>query len=256
MTGSDVRDTFWVSVVLYGAFAAAVGVANYLAGTTLQTVLNVRSISALILFFGLAICVVAFAVPLLLAARGRLSLPVWPPVSDLENAVGIGAVAFLFARAESISSLLTAPGNLKLWLASFVSQAAFNFGTAFATVGIILPALKKRLPIAPALALSAAAVVVVRGLAVNLTGEQFNYVNAGVVFVYAIGYGLYYLWSRSLFLMALLYHLVQVTGSTAAGVQSGLERFYFWLSPIIIACLVTFIVWRGRYYAAGRFAHF
>ncbi|MGD8719753.1 MAG: hypothetical protein PVH29_13145 [Candidatus Zixiibacteriota bacterium] len=213
-------------------------------------------VAADVIYFVGAVAVVGLALPLWLAARGRLTLPVWPSPGAGDNALGVLAVVFLFARVEMLVAIFAEGRDWGLALATFLGPAALNLAAVTATIGVLLPAFKRRMPVAAAAVLAALAWVVFH-LARTLSFSTRDIPELIVVAVFGLGYALYYFWSRSLLLTAVLQHIVATTALVYGreyAFGAGEASLYFSLAAV--GAYLIFVTLRRRTYAAQRFTHF
>jgi membrane protease YdiL (CAAX protease family) len=244
------KESIAYPLAIFAAFVALVAVANALHGGPAATA------EKALLYVG-AVTVVALAVPLWFAARGRLALPVWPAPGTGDNAFAVLLVVFLFARVEALVAMF---GEGRPWgsaVTTFLGSAALNLAAVTATIGVLLPALKRRMPVASAAVLAAFAFTLYHAAQFRYFADALSVEALVVVAVFGLGYSLYYFWSRSLFLTALLQHMVASTnliywrefGPGEAG-----PVFYYSLA--VLAFFLLVVVAKRRLYAAERFTHF
>jgi membrane protease YdiL (CAAX protease family) len=245
------------AVAIYVAFVVLVAAANLALGGPPEAAAGGRAVAGGLLLFVGAVALAGLAAPLALAARGRLTLPVWATPGTGDKAAAVLLAIFLFARVEMLVAIF---GEGRPWgpaVATFFGPAAIHLASVTATVGVLLPALKRRMPAAPAAILAALAWVVYHAAQFNAYPEGREISHLLVIAVFGLGYALYYFWSRSLLLTALLQHLVATTtfiyhGDYAFGTLDA--PFYF--SIIIVAAFLVVVLLRRRLFAAQRFTHF
>jgi membrane protease YdiL (CAAX protease family) len=247
----------YVAITIYVVFLVLVAVANMILGGPPGTASEGRAVvGGLLLFLG-AVAAAGLAAPLWLAARGRLALPVWPTPRTGDNAAAVLLAIFLFARVEMLVAIF---GEGRPWgpaVATFFGPAAIHLASVTATIGVLLPALKRKMPAAPAAILATLAWVVYHVAQFNLYPEGRDISQLFIIAVFGLGYALYYFWSRSLLMTAILQHLVATTtfiyyGDYAFGAVDA--PFYFSLAAV--GAFLVFVTLRRRTYAAERFTHF
>jgi membrane protease YdiL (CAAX protease family) len=212
--------------------------------------------AGVVLFTG-AVTLAGLALPLGLAARGKMTLPLWPTPGTWDSAVAVLAGVFLFARVEMLAAIVAEGRRWGPAAATFAGAAALHLSSVVATLGVLLPALKRRMAVAPAVVLAALAFA-------GYHLAQFNVFPAGrdaatlfTVFAFGLGYGLYYVWSRSLLLTALLQHLVAgVTLAYRADYRFAGLNLAFVYSAATVVLFLAFAAARKRVYAAERFPYF
>jgi membrane protease YdiL (CAAX protease family) len=239
------------------AFLALVAVANVVSGAAPASAGTIRGALAGVIFFGGAVALVGVAAPLWLGARGRVALPLWPTRRMGDNAAAVLVVVFLFARAEMLVAIVAEGRPAGAALATFLGAAAVHLAAVTATLGVLLPALKSRMPAAPAAVLAALAWTAYHLLQFHFFPAAQSPGQLFVIGVFGLGYALYYFWSRSLLLTFVLQHLVATTTFVYAGDYAfGRANAFFFLSlAVVAAALVAAVVMRRRY-AAERFTYF
>jgi len=257
MRDDEPKTPWGLALAVTLAFLALVAVANVVSGGPPESAAGTRGALAHAIFLGGAVALVGVAAPLWLGARGRLALPLWPTPRTGDNAAAVLVVVFLFARAEMLVAIVAEGRPLGAAVATFLGSAAVHLAAVTATLGVLLPALKGRMPAAPAAVLAALA-----WTAYHLA--QFNFYPAGhhpaqlfVIGVFGLGYALYYFWSRSLLLTFVLQHLVATTTFVYAGDYAfGRGGAFFVLSLAIVVVALAAAVTGRRRYAAERFTYF
>jgi membrane protease YdiL (CAAX protease family) len=245
------------AVSVYVVFVILAAAANLVFGGPPAVAPAGRAVAGNLLLFVGAVALAGLAAPLVLAARGRLSLPVWPAPGTGDNAAAVLLVIFLFARVEMLVAICAegrAWGSAAL---TFFGSAAVNLASVVATIGVLLPALKRRMPPAAAAGLAAAAWVLYHAAQFNVYPQSREISQLPVIAVFGLGYALYYFWSRSLLLTALLQHLIATATFAyhrdyAFGAVGG--PFYF--SILIVAAFLVAVILKRRLFAAQRFTHF
>jgi membrane protease YdiL (CAAX protease family) len=245
------------AVSIYVAFVVLVIAANVALGRPPEAAPEGRAVAGGLLLFVGAVALAGFAAPLALAARGRVTLPVWPAPGTGDNAAAVLLAIFLFARVEMLVAIL---GEGRPWgpaIATFFGPAAIHLASVTATIGVLLPALKRRMPAAPAAILAALAWVIYHAAQFNLYPEGREISHLLVIAVFGLGYALYYFWSRSLLLTAFLQHLVATTTFVYRGDYAfGTVDAPFYFSIMAVAVFLIVVVWKRRLFAAQRFTHF
>ncbi|UCH77750.1 MAG: hypothetical protein JSU81_08475 [Candidatus Coatesbacteria bacterium] len=236
------------------AFLALVAVANVVTDEPPAAAGGIRGTLAGLIFYGGAVALVGVAAPLWLGARGRVALPLWTTRRMGDNAAAVLVVVFLFARVEMLVAIVAEGRPAGAVLATFLGPAAVHLAAVTATLGVLLPALKSRMPAAPAAVLAALAWTAYHFLqfpAGQSPGQLF------VIGVFGLGYALYYFWSRSLLLTFVLQHLVATTTFVYAEDYTfgRLDAFFCLSLAIVAAALIAAVVLRRRY-AAERFTYF
>jgi membrane protease YdiL (CAAX protease family) len=144
-----------------------------------------------------------------------------------------------------------------LALTTFLGSAALDLAAVTATIGVLLPALKRRMPVASAAVLAALAFTLYHAAQFRYFAGALKAETLLVVAVFGLGYSLYYFWSRSLFLTALLQHMVAST-NLVYGRDFGAGEFgpVFYYSLVVLALFLVVTVAKRRLYGAERFTHF
>jgi membrane protease YdiL (CAAX protease family) len=251
------REPLVYALAIFAAFVALVAVANAVFGGPPAAATGLRAAVGWALLYIGAVTLVALAVPLWLAGRGRLTLPLWPSPGTGDNALAVLAAVFLFARVEMLAAIFTDGRAWGAAAATFFGPAALHLAAVTATIGVLLPAFKKRMPAAGAAALASLAWVLYHVAQFHLFPEGRNVAPLIVLAVYGLGYSLYYFWSRSLFLTALLQHLVATTTFVYMGdYHFGKTDVSFFYSLAVVGAFMIFAAAKRRTYAAERFTHF
>jgi len=245
------------AALIYVAFVVLVAAANLAFGGPPETAPEGRAVAGGLLLLVGAVALAGLAAPLALAARGRLALPVWPTPGTGDSAAAVLLVIFLFARVEMLVAIFAEGRPWGPAAATFFGSAAVHLASVTATIGVLLPALKRRVPPAAAAALAALAWVVYHVAQFNAYPQGREIPQLLAIAVFGLGYALYYFWSRSLLLTAFLQHLVATTTFVyhrdyAFGTVDAL--FYF--SIIIVAAFLIVVVVKRRFFAAQRFTYF
>lgn len=237
-------------LTICAAFVALVAAANALYGGP------AAAAGTVLLYLG-AVTVVALAFPLWLAARGRLVLPGWPAPGSGDNAFAVLVVVFLFARVEALVAVFAQGRPWGSALTTFLGSAALDLAAVTATIGVLLPALKRRMPVASAAVLAALAFTFYHAAQFRYFAGALKVETLLVVAVFGLGYSLYYFWSRSLFLTALLQHMVAST-NLVYGRDFGAGEFgpVFYYSLAVLALFLVVVVAKRRLYGAERFTYF
>jgi membrane protease YdiL (CAAX protease family) len=253
----ETKEPLGYALAIFVAFVALVAAANVVFGGPPDVVAEGRAVGGAVLLFVGAVTLVGLAAPLWLAGRGRLTLPVWPTPGTGDNALAVLLVVFLFARVEMLVAIFTEGRAWGAAAATFLGPAAIHLASVTATIGVLLPAFKKRMPVAPAAALASLAWVVYHAAQFHTFPEGRNISQLVVLAVFGLGYALYYFWSRSLFLTALLQHLVATTTFIYQGdYGSGSIDVPFYYSIVVVGAFLIFAAAKRRLYAAERFTHF
>ena len=253
----ETKEPLGYALAIFVAFVALVAAANVVFGGPPDAVAEGRAVVGAVLLFVGAVTLVGLVVPLWLAGRGRLTLPVWPTPGTGDNALAVLLVVFLFARVEMLVAIFTEGRTWGAAAATFLGPAAIHLASVTATIGVLLPAFKKRMPVAPAAALAALAWVVYHAAQFHAFPEGRNISQLVVLAVFGLGYALYYFWSRSLFLTALLQHLVATTTFIYKGDYGfGSIDVPFYYSMVVVGAFLIFVAARRRLYAAERFTYF
>lgn len=254
---NEVKQPIGFALAVFIFFVALVAAANVVLGAAPAAAVGGRAaVGGALLFVG-AVTVAGLALPLWLAARGRLALPVWPAPGTGDNAFAVLLVVFLFARVEALVAIFAEGRPWGAALATFAGAAALNLAAVTATIGVLLPALKRHMPVAPATVLAALAFTIYYVAQFNYFADALDVRVLITVAVFGLGYSLYYFWSRSLFLTALLQHLVATTNLIYArdfGPGEVDSRFYYSLA--VLAVFLAFAAAKRRLYAAERFTYF
>ncbi len=253
----ETKEPLGYALAIFVAFVALVAAANVVFGGPPDAVAEGRAVVGAVLLFVGAVTLVGLVVPLWLAGRGRLTLPVWPTPGTGDNALAVLLVVFLFARVEMLVAIFTEGRTWGAAAATFLGPAAIHLASVTATIGVLLPAFKKRMPVAPAAALAALAWVVYHAAQFHAFPEGRNISQLVVLAVFGLGYALYYFWSRSLFLTALLQHLVATTTFIYKGDYGfGSIDVPFYYSMVVVGAFLIFVAAKRRLYAAERFTYF
>jgi membrane protease YdiL (CAAX protease family) len=245
------------AVSVYIAFIILVAAANLVFGGPAEVAPAGRAVAGNLLLLVGAVALAGLAAPLVLAARGRLSLPVWPASGTGDNATAVLLVIFLFARVDMLVAICTEGRAWGAAALTFFGSAALNLASVVATFGVLLPALKRRMPPAAAACVVTAAWILYHVAQFNVYAQSRGISQLLVIAVFGLGYALYYFWSRSLLLTAFLQHLV----ATATFVYHreyafGAAGAPFYLSILIVAAFLVVVVAKRRFFAAQRFTHF
>jgi membrane protease YdiL (CAAX protease family) len=244
------KEPLGYALAIFAAFVALVAGANALYGGPTPAV------GKALLYVG-AVTVVALAAPLWLAARGRLALPVWPAPGTGDNAFAVLLVVFLLARVETLVTMCAAGRPWGPAVATFLGSAALNLAGVVATIGVLLPALKRRMPAASAAVLGALAYTAYHAAQFNYFADILTVDALIVVAVFGLGYSLYYFWSRSLFFTALLQHMVASTNLIyRQDFGPGEIGPVFYYSLAVLGLFLIVAVAKRQAYAAVRFTHF
>ncbi len=244
------REPIAYPLAIFAAFVALVAAANALYGGQFAA-------AGKSLFYVGGVTVVALALPLWLAARGKLALPIWPAPRSGDNAFAVLLVVFLFARVETLVAIFAEGRPWGLAVAVFLGSAALNLAAVTATIGVLLPALKRRMPVASAVILAALAFTLYYAAQFEFFAGALNVETLIVVAVFGLGYALYYFWSRSLFLTALLQHMVASTNSIyGRDFGAGEVGPVFYYSLAVLALFLILTVAKRRLYGAERFTYF
>lgn len=245
------------AVSIYVAFVILVAAANLAFGGPPEIAPSGRAAAGGLLLLVGAVALAGLAAPLAFAARGRLSLPVWPTPGTGDNAAAVLLVIFLFARVEMLVAIFAEGRAWGPAVGTFFGSAAVNLASVVATIGVLLPALKRRIPPAGAAALAALAWVVYHVTQFNVYPQGWEISQLLVVAIFGVGYALYYFWSRSLLLTAFLQHLV-ATATFVHGrdYQFGTVNASFYFSIFIVAAFLVVVTVKRRLFAAQRFTHF
>jgi membrane protease YdiL (CAAX protease family) len=253
----ETRQPLRYALAIFAAFVALVAAANVVFGGPPAAASEGRAVVGGVLLFVGAVTLVGLLAPLWLAGRGRLTLPVWPSPGTGDNALAVMLVVFLFARVEMLVAIFTEGRAWGPAAATFFGPAAIHLASVTATIGVLLPAFKKRMPVAPAAALAALAWVLYHVAQFNAFPEGRNIAPVVVLAVFGLGYALYYFWSRSLFLTALLQHFVATTTFVYKGDYGfGSIDVPFYYSMLVVGAFIIFAAAKRRLYAAERFTHF
>ena len=251
------RPPLTAAALIYVAFVALVAAANLAFGGPPDAAPEGRAVVGGVLLFVGAVALAGLAAPLALAARGRVTLPVWPTPGTGDNAVAVLLVVFLFARVEMLAAIFAEGRPWGPAVATFFGPAALNLAAVTATIGVLLPAFKRRMPAAPAAALAALAWVVYNVAQFNVYPEGREISRLLVIAVFGLGYALYYFWSRSLLLTAVLQHLVATTTFIYHGDYGfGAVDAPFYFSVVVVGAFLIFVTVKRRLFAAQRFTHF
>jgi membrane protease YdiL (CAAX protease family) len=253
----ETKEPIGYALLIFVAFVALVAAANVLLGAPPAAAVGGHAVMGNALLFVGAVTVVGMALPLWLAARGRLALPVWPAPGTGDNALAVLLVVFLFARVETVAAIFAEgrPGGSAL--ATFLGAAALNLASVTATVGVLLPALKRRMPVAPATIIAALAFSLYHVAQYNTFAGALDPKALFVLAVFGLGYSLYYFWSRSLLLTATLQHLVTTTNLIyGRDFEFGEAGWPFHYSLVVLVAFLIFVIAKRRLYAAERFTHF
>jgi len=257
MTAEETKEPLGYAVAIFVAFAALVAAANVVFGGRPDAVGEGRAVVGAVLLFVGAVTLVGLAAPLWLAGRGRLTLPVWPTPGTGDNALAVLLAVFLFARVEMLVAIFAEGRAWGPAAVTFFGPAAMHLASVTATIGVLLPAFKRRMPVAPAATLAALAWVVYHVAQFHAFPEGRNISQLVVLAVFGLGYALYYFWSRSLILTAALQHLVATTTLVYKGdYRFGSIDVPFYYSVVVVGVFLIFIVAKRRRYAAERFTHF
>lgn len=246
-----------LAVLVYAAFVGLVAAANLTFGGPPETAPEGRAALGGVLLFVGAVALAGLALPLALAVRGRLTLPLWPAPGTGDNAAAVLLAVFLFARVEMLVAIFAEGRAWGAAAATFFGPMALHLASVTATLGVLLPAFKRRMPPAPAALLAALAWVAYHVAQFNVYPQGRGVSQLLVIGVFGLGYALYYFWSRSLLLTALLQHLVAATtfvyrrDYTFGAVDA---TFYFALA--VVAAFLIFVTVQRRLFAAQRFTDF
>jgi membrane protease YdiL (CAAX protease family) len=244
------REPIAYPLAIFAAFVGLVAAANALYGGP------AAAAGTALLYVG-GVAAVALALPLWLAARGKLALPVWPAPRSGDNAFAVLLLVFLFARVEALVVMFAEGRPWGLAVAVFLGSAALNLAAVMATVGVLLPALKRRMPAASAVALAALAFTLYHAAQFRSFAGAFTVETLVIAAVFGLGYSLYYFWSRSLFLTALLQHMVASTNLVyERDFGAGETGPVFYYSLAVLALFLIVVVAKRRLYGAERFTHF
>ncbi len=253
----ETKEPIGYALAIFVAFVALVAGANVLWGASPAAGGGGYAAAGNALLFVGAVTAVGMAWPLWLAARGRLTLPIWPAPGTGDNALAVLVVVFVFARVDTLIAIFAEGRPWGSALATFLGGAALNLASVMATFGVLLPALKGRMPVAPATVAAALAFTLYHVAQFNTFAAALNLKTLFAVAIFGLGYSLYYFWSRSLLLTAILHHLVATTNSTYVRDFEFGElgpRFYYSLGVVVL--FLTFVIAKRRLYAAERFTHF
>ncbi len=254
---ANVRGSLGPALAVYVAFVALVAVANAVFGGPAAAAPAGRALVANGLLYVGAVTLAGIVAPLWLGARARLTLPMWPAPGTGDNAFAVLVVVFLFARVEMLVAIFAEgrPGGLAL--ATFLGPAALHLASVIATIGVLLPALKGRMPVAPATVIAALAWALYYVAQFNVLDGGLDVKTLFALAVFGLGYSLFYFWSRSLLLTAILQHLVATTTliynrDVAFGETDA--RFFYSLGVLVV--FIVFVTIKRRLYAAERFTYF
>jgi membrane protease YdiL (CAAX protease family) len=251
------KESIGYALTIYVVFVALVAVANVVYGGPAAAATGGRAVLAEALLYVGAVALVGLAVPLWLAARGRLALPIWPSPGTGDNAFAVLLVVFAFARVEMLVAIFAEGRPWGRAAVTFLGAAAFNLAVVTATIGVLLPALKRRMPVAAATLIAALAFSLCHIARFNSFAGALSVEVLVVLIVFGLGYSLYYFWSRSLFLTALLLHLVATTNMVyARNFEPGHGGVPFYYSLTVLVAFLIVVVAKRRLYAAERFTHF
>jgi membrane protease YdiL (CAAX protease family) len=243
------------AALVYVAFVGLVAAANLAFGG--PPAAPGRSAAGTVLLWVGAVTVVGIVAPLWLAARGRLTLPVWAAPGTGDNALAVLLVVFLFARIEMLAAVVAEGRPWGPALATFLGAAAFHLASITATIGVLLPALKRHMPPAPAAGIAAAAWALYYVAQSHTSAGGVDGARLVAVVVFGLGYALYYFWSRSLILTALLHHLVSTTTYIYnRDFSFGAPDVRFFYGLAVLVAYVAFVAAKRRTYAAERFTYF
>jgi membrane protease YdiL (CAAX protease family) len=237
-------------VAIWALYAGLTAAANYLWARG-------AAAAGEVVFFGGAITLVGLAAPLYLASRRKLDLPLWPAAPAWDGALGVLAVVFLFSRVELLTAIFREGRPWSVAAVTFLKAAPVNLATAVATFGVLLPALKRRMPTATAAVLAAVAFALAHLGQYRLMPGAVTISGQLILLAFGVGYALYYVWSRSLLLAAFLYQLIMVTAAVyrrdAFGAAWGGAAWAAVAAAGVF--LVLALVYRRRF-GASRYSHF
>lgn len=254
---TEKKEPIGYALAICVAFVVLVAAANVLYGGPAASATGGRAVLGEALLYVGAVTLAGLALPLWLAARGRLALPIWPSPGTGDNAFAVLLVVFAFARVEMLVAIFAEGRPWGPALGAFLGAAAFNLAAITATIGVLLPALKRRMPVAPATLIAALAFSLCHAARFNSFAGALSVEVLIVLVVFGLGYSLYYFWSRSLFLTALLQHLVATTNLIyARDFGPGEVDLPFWYSLVVLVAFLIAAVAKRRLYAAERFTHF
>lgn len=251
------KESIGYALTIYVVFVALVAVANAMYGGPAAAATGGRAVLAEAFLYVGAVTLVGLAIPLWLAARGRLALPIWSSPGTGDNAFAVLLVVFAFARVEMLVAIFAEGRPWGPAAVTFLGAAAFNLAAVTATIGVLLPTLKRRMPVAPATLIAALAFSLCHIARFNSFAGALSVEVLVVLIVFGLGYSLYYFWSRSIFLTALLQHLVATTNLIfARDYRPGNMDLPFYYSLAVLVAFLIVVAAKRRLYAAERFTHF
>jgi len=240
------RDDLPLAVGLYLAFCGVVALSNGIAGLAARTASEtLEALSGLTLFI-VGMAGLGVVLPLYLARRGRVELPLFPEKRHSTVALGLLA-AFLFARSEYLVDLVRSPRPLVQSIAVFFGPLLIHFASVMMCFGLLLPAVRRRWGAKAAVLLTAAAWIVYHLAQFHFFPEGLTPALQFELFSFGLGYALFYLWSGSLLYTFALQHLVAVsTFIYDRDFGFGEVDEPFVMSVVIVLLALAYIFWAGR----------
>lgn len=195
-----------------------------------------------ILFGFIGIPIFSIIIPIWLSKKWRLDFSFWPKTKNLLLVISVLAVFTILVNFESIKTIIQLKISIKDFGIHYVSTLLFHVTYYPLFVLFIFPVLRKNFGLKLSLIITALAFALYH-LA------QFHFYPAGTtlfvqiyLFSYFIASLLFYLWSESLILAALVH---QTTGALAVAANGSIHSeidFLFYLTIPIIVILFGYMV--------------
>jgi membrane protease YdiL (CAAX protease family) len=204
------NELFW-AVGLYLAFCGVVLLSNVICSLEVGTANEaLEAVGGFLMLLG-AMTIVGLVLPLYLARRGQVELPLLPKEKRHVTVLLGLLVAFLFGRNGYLIDFVQSPRPLGQSAAVFFGPLLVHLASMTMCFGLLLPALRKQRDAVAAVLLTAVAWCVYHALQFYYFPEGLTPVLQFELFSFGLGYALFYLWSSSLLYTFALQHLVAVS---------------------------------------------